>query len=102
MVAPILSPNEREMIKYSPPPSTLLFVAISEIARAVGMVTIWPSKMMRMAPQNPNVPTAKPNLRNKIAPKIVDIAVKKTGAVPNLLLEMLAFTRVELVIKNQI
>jgi hypothetical protein len=64
------------------------------MARAVGMVTIWPSRMMRIAPQKPSVPTANPNLRNKIAPKIVDMAVKNTGAVPNLLLEMLPFTRV--------
>jgi hypothetical protein len=29
------------------------------------------------------VPTAKPNLRKSIAPRIVEIAVKKTGRVPN-------------------
>ena len=69
MVAPIFNPNEREIIKYSPPPSTRLFVAISEIAKAVGMVTICPSRMIRIAPQKPNVPTANPNLRNNIAPK---------------------------------
>ena len=40
MVAPMLSPNEREMMKYSPPPSTRLLVAISEMANAVGMVII--------------------------------------------------------------
>jgi hypothetical protein len=33
--------------------------------------------------QKPNVPTAYPNRKNKIVPKIV--AVKKTGAVPNFL-----------------
>ena len=39
-----LSPNEREIIKYSPPPSTLLLVAISEMANAVGIVTMMPKK----------------------------------------------------------
>lgn len=94
MVAPIFNPNDREMIKYSPPPSTRLLVAISEMASAVGMVTICPIRMMRIAPQKPSVPTANPNLKNKIAPKIVEMAVKNTGAVPNLLLEMLPFTQV--------
>lgn len=88
IVAPMFSPNDLEIIKYSPPPSTLLLVAISDIARAVGIVTIWPSRIIKTAPQNPTVPTAKPNLKNKIAPSIVDIAVKKTGAVPNLLFEI--------------
>jgi hypothetical protein len=50
--------------------------------------------MMRTAPQKPSVPIANPNLRNKMAPKIVDMAVKNTGAVPDLLLEMFAFTQV--------
>ena len=36
MVAPIVVPNEREMMKYSPPPSTRRLVAISEMANAVG------------------------------------------------------------------
>ncbi len=90
MVAPIFNPKEREIIKYSPPPSTLLFVAISEMARAVGMVTICPSNMMSTAPQKPSVPTANPNLRNKIAPNMVEMAVKKTGAVPNLFFEMIS------------
>ena len=85
MVAPIFNPNEREIIKYSPPPSTRLLVAISDKARAVGIVTKWPSKMIIITPQNPSVPTAKPKRRNKIAPRIVEIAVKNTGAVPNLL-----------------
>lgn len=88
IVAPMFRPNDLEIIKYSPPPSTLLLVAISEIAKAVGIVTIWPSRIISTAPQNPTVPTAKPNLKNKIAPNMVDIAVKKTGAVPNLLFEI--------------
>ena len=50
MVAPIFSPNEREIIKYSPPPSTLRLVAISEMASAVGMVTRCPSRMIRITP----------------------------------------------------
>lgn len=85
MVEPIFSPNEREMIKYSPPPCTRLFVASSDIANAVGMVTMCPSKIINITPQNPRVPTAKPNRKKSIAPKIVDIAVKNTGAVPNFL-----------------
>lgn len=83
MVAPIFSPKERDMMKYSPPPKTRLLVASSDIANAVGMVTRCPSKMMNMTPQKPNVPTAQPKRRNSIAPNIVDMAVKKTGAVPN-------------------
>jgi hypothetical protein len=58
MVAPIFKPNEREMIKYSPPPSTRLLVAISEIAKAVGMATMCPSSISRITPQKPSVPTA--------------------------------------------
>ena len=83
MVAPILSPKEREIMKYSPPPSTRLFVASSEMAKAVGIVSECPTIMIRKAPQNPRVPTAKPNLRKRIAPTIVEIAVRKTGTVPN-------------------
>jgi hypothetical protein len=58
-------------------------VASSDIARAVGIVSECPRRIINNTPQNPNVPTAYPNLRNRIAPKIVEIAVKKTGAVPN-------------------
>ena len=83
IVAPILSPNDLEIIKYSPPPSTLLLLAISEMARAVGIVTICPRRIIPITPQNPTLPTAKPNLKNKIAPRMVLIAVKNTGAVPN-------------------
>ena len=83
IVPPIFNPKEREMIKYSPPPSTLLLVAISEMARAVGMVTRCPRRIIRITPQKPSVPTANPNLRKRMAPRIVDMAVKKTGAVPN-------------------
>lgn len=92
MVAPIFKPKERDIMKYSPPPSTLLLVAISEMARAVGMVTMCPNKMINTAPQNPIVPTAKPNLKNKMAPSMVEMAVKKTGAVPNLLFKRCADT----------
>ncbi len=76
MVAPILSPKEREMMKYSPPPSTLLLVAISEMARAVGMVTICPSRITPITPQNPRVPTANPKRRKRTAPRMVAMAVK--------------------------
>ncbi len=89
MVAPIFNPKEREMIKYSPPPSTRLLVASSEIARAVGIVTRCPNKIIRITPQKPSVPTAKPNRRNRMAPRMVEIAVKKTGAVPNFFVFML-------------
>jgi hypothetical protein len=58
-------------------------VAISDKASAVGIVTICPNNIIRITPQKPTVPTAKPNLKNKIAPKMVEIAVKNTGAVPN-------------------
>jgi len=68
------------MIKYSPPPSTRLFVASSEIASAVGIVREWPRMISASTPQKPSVPTANPNLRKRIAPKMVEIAVKKTGA----------------------
>ena len=85
IVAPIFKPNDREMIKYSPPPSTRLLVAISDIANAVGMVTKWPKSTIKITPQKPKVPTAKPKRKNNMAPRIVDIAVKKTGAVPNFL-----------------
>jgi hypothetical protein len=49
---------------------------------AVGMVTRCPSRTMAITPIKPSDPTAKPNLRNSIAPNIVDIAVKNTGPVP--------------------
>jgi hypothetical protein len=39
--------------------------------------------MMRITPQKPRVPTPKPKRKNRIAPRIVEIAVKNTGAVPN-------------------
>src|SRR6056297_89440 len=83
MVVPMFMPNDREMTKYSPPPSTLLLVAISERASAVGMVTRCPRRIIPITPQNPRVPTANPNLRKRIAPRMVEMAVKKTGAVPN-------------------
>lgn len=83
MVAPILSPNDREIMKYSPPPSTRLFVASSDRAKAVGIVSECPIIIISKAPQKPRVPTAKPNLKKRIAPSIVEIAVKKTGTDPN-------------------
>jgi hypothetical protein len=46
------------MMKYSPPPSTFWFVAISANASAVGMVTRWPITMMATAPRKPTLPTA--------------------------------------------
>ena len=56
--APIVRPNEREMMKYAPPPSTLRLVAISEIASAVGRVTRWPISTIISAPIMPTWPTA--------------------------------------------
>lgn len=82
MVEPIFSPKERDIIKYSPPPSTRVFVASSEMASAVGMVIRCPRMIIVKTPQNPSVPTAIPNRRKRIAPRIVEIAVKNTGAVP--------------------
>jgi hypothetical protein len=38
-------------------------------------------------PTNPTDPTANPKRRNITAPKIVEIAVKKTGKVPKLAFE---------------
>jgi hypothetical protein len=43
--------------------------------------------MIRTPPQTPRVPTANPNRRNNIAPRIVEMAVKNTGAVPNFLVD---------------
>ena len=57
-------------------------VASSEIASAVGIVTKCPISIISRTPKNPNVPTANPNLRKRIAPSMVEIAVKNTGAVP--------------------
>jgi hypothetical protein len=71
------------MMKYSPPPSTRLFVASSERASAVGIVTACPITISRRVPQKPRVPTANPNRRKRIAPRMVETAVKYTGAVPN-------------------
>jgi hypothetical protein len=50
---------------------------------AVGMVTACPIRIMAIVPANPTTPTAKPKRKNIMAPRIVEIAVKKTGAVPN-------------------
>src|SRR5690554_2647386 len=82
MVLPILSPKERLMMKYSPPPSTRVSVASSPMARAVGRVMRWPMSTINMAPQKPRVPTAKPKRRKRMAPRMVEMAVKNTGAVP--------------------
>ena len=51
------------------------------MARAVGMVMIWPIRIMRSAPRTPVWATAYPNRKNRIAPRIVLIPAKKTGAV---------------------
>ena len=50
------------------------------------MVTTCPRTIIPITPINPTCPTAQPKRRNKIAPKIVDRAVRKTGRVPNLAL----------------
>jgi len=49
---------------------------------AVGMVTIWPRRIIPRTPIKPWCPTAYPNLRKRIAPRIVESAVKNTGDVP--------------------
>ena len=69
IVAPIFNPNDREIIKYSPPPSTFWLVAISEIASAVGIVTKCPMRTIKNTRKNPRVPTANPNRRKRIAAK---------------------------------
>ena len=53
-----LHKKEREMMKYSPPPSTFWLVAISARAIAVGIVTRWPIRMIATVPRNPTLPTA--------------------------------------------
>ncbi len=83
MAPPISRPKEREMMKYSPPPSTFWLVAISARDMAVGMVTTWPIRMITTAPAKPTFPTTYPNRRNIIAPRMVEMAVRNTGAVPN-------------------
>ena len=57
-------------------------VAISATARAVGMVTRCPSAMMPIVPMNPTCPTAYPNLRKRMAPRMVEMVVMNTGRVP--------------------
>ena len=42
-----------------------------------------PMRGPRITPQKPSCPTAIPKRRKRIAPSMVDIAVKKTGSVPN-------------------
>ena len=83
MVPPIIGPKERLIIKYSPPPSTLRFVEISAMAMAVGMVIKCPIKIIKMVPIIPACATAYPKRRNRMAPNIVLMAARKTGAVPN-------------------
>ena len=43
------------------------------------------NNIINITPQKPKVPTAKPKRRKSTAPKMVEIAVKNTGAVPNFL-----------------
>lgn len=81
---PSADPNERLMMKYSPPPSTFKLVAISAIASPVGIVIKWPIRIMTIDPRRPVWATAYPNRKKSTAPKIVLIAARKTGAVPNL------------------
>ena len=57
-------------------------VEISARAMAVAKVTVWPIRMMNKVPVKPTDPTAKPNRRNMIAPRMVEMAVRKTGKVP--------------------
>jgi hypothetical protein len=76
IVDPILSPNEREMIKYAPPPSTRVLVASSEMANAVGTVIRCPRIMMASTPKKPSVPVVNPRRRKRIAPRIEEMAVK--------------------------
>jgi len=63
------------------------------MAKAVGMVIKCPRITNNKLPVKPMVPTAKPNRRNRIAPRMVEIAVIKTGAVPNLKTVFLVLTK---------
>ena len=83
MVPPTIGPKERLMMKYSPPPSTFRLVAISAIASAVGMVMACPIRMISSTPKGPVWATAYPKRRKRIAPRIVLMAARKTGDVPN-------------------
>jgi len=65
-------------------------VAISAMAKAVGIVTKWPMKIMARVPKNPTLPTAYPNLKNNMAPTIVEMEVIKTGTVPKLALALIS------------
>ena len=57
-------------------------MAISATARAVGTVTKWPTKTIINVETKPTWATAYPNRKNKIAPRMVEMAVKNTGQVP--------------------
>jgi hypothetical protein len=67
-------------------------VAISDIASAVGMVTKCPKIIIPITPQKPIVPTANPKRKNNIAPRMVEMAVKNTGAVPKPLFVLIFVT----------
>jgi len=73
---PIESPKDRLIMKYSPPPLTFRFVAISAIASPVGIVMACPKRMIIRVPHNPRLPTAYPKRKNRIAPRIVLIAAR--------------------------
>ncbi len=79
---PMVVPNDRDMMKYSPPPSTRRLVAISAIASAVGIVTACPRRMIHSVPRKPVWATAYPKRRKRIAPSIVLTLARNTGAVP--------------------
>ncbi len=70
-------------MNYTPPPSTLRLVAISAIARAVGIVIAWPINIMTNVPRTPAFAVAYLNFKNNIAPSIVLMAARNTGGVPN-------------------
>ena len=60
IVPAMFNPNDREIIKYSPPLSSHWFVAISDMAKALGIVTKWPIIRIISTPNESNVPTANP------------------------------------------
>ena len=71
------------MMKYSPPPPTLKFVAISETAIAVGIVIMWPIRIIRIAPRIPTLPTAnQPLTTNRLSPRRALPCIQRTKYTP--------------------
>ena len=61
----------REIMKYAPPPPTLMFVAIAAIERPVSAVMTTESVTIRMVPISPTLPSTQGKRRNMMTPRIV-------------------------------